>query len=69
MAVEIVDDKMNGFHLRVSHGDVEEHLSELEAGPERDEAWSLAAAVYPGFESYVRFTDRKMPVAVLERLP
>lgn len=42
---------------------------ELADGPERAEAWSLAAAVYPGFESYVRFTDRKLPVAVLERLP
>lgn len=40
---------------------------ELDDGPERDEAWSLAAAVYPGFESYVRFTDRRLPVAVLER--
>jgi deazaflavin-dependent oxidoreductase (nitroreductase family) len=39
---------------------------ELEDGPERDEAWSLAAAVYPGFDSYQRFTDRQIPVAVLE---
>ena len=40
---------------------------ELEDGPERDECWSLAAAVYPGFDSYQRFTDRQIPVAVLER--
>jgi deazaflavin-dependent oxidoreductase (nitroreductase family) len=40
---------------------------ELGDGPERDEAWSLAAAVYPGFDSYQRFTDRQIPVAVLER--
>jgi deazaflavin-dependent oxidoreductase (nitroreductase family) len=40
---------------------------ELDDGPERDEAWSLAAAVYPGFDSYQRFTDRQIPVAVLER--
>ncbi|HET6664826.1 MAG TPA: nitroreductase/quinone reductase family protein [Acidimicrobiales bacterium] len=39
---------------------------ELDDGPERDEAWSLAAAVYPGFDSYQRFTDRQIPVAVLE---
>ena len=44
-------------------------VRELEDGAERDEAWSLAAAVYPGFDSYRRFTDRKMPVAVLDRLP
>jgi F420H(2)-dependent quinone reductase len=40
---------------------------ELEDGSERDECWSLAAAVYPGFDSYQRFTDRQLPVAVLER--
>lgn len=40
---------------------------ELESGPERDECWSLAAAVHPGFDSYQRFTDRRIPVAVLER--
>jgi F420H(2)-dependent quinone reductase len=37
---------------------------ELEHGSERDECWSLAAAVYPGFDSYQRFTDRQIPVAV-----
>ena len=40
---------------------------ELEDGSERDECWSLAAAVYPGFGSYQRFTDRRIAVAVLER--
>jgi F420H(2)-dependent quinone reductase len=40
---------------------------ELQDGPERDEAWSLAAAVYPGFDSYQAFTERRIPVAVLER--
>jgi deazaflavin-dependent oxidoreductase (nitroreductase family) len=40
---------------------------ELEDGPERDECWSLAAAVYPGFDSYQGFTERRIPVAVLER--
>jgi hypothetical protein len=29
--------------------------------------WSLAAIVYPGFDSCQRFTDRQIPVAVLER--
>ena len=32
---------------------------ELEDGSERDECWSLAADVYPGFDSYRRFTDRQ----------
>jgi F420H(2)-dependent quinone reductase len=40
---------------------------ELEDGSERDECWSLAADVYPGFDSYRRFTDRRLPVALLER--
>jgi deazaflavin-dependent oxidoreductase (nitroreductase family) len=40
---------------------------ELDDGPERDECWSLAADVYPGFDSYQRFADRQIPVAVLER--
>lgn len=40
---------------------------ELDDGPERDECWSLAAAVYPGFDSYQQFTERRIPVAVLER--
>ncbi|HEY6426846.1 MAG TPA: nitroreductase/quinone reductase family protein [Acidimicrobiales bacterium] len=40
---------------------------ELGDGPERNECWSLAAAVYPGFDSYQHFTDRPLPVAVLER--
>ena len=40
---------------------------ELDDGPERDECWSLATAVYPGFDSYQQFTDRRIPVAVLER--
>ena len=41
---------------------------ELDDGPERDECWALAAAIYPGFDSYQRFTDRQLPVAVLERV-
>ena len=41
---------------------------ELEDGAERNQCWSLAAAVYPGFDSYQRFTDRRLPVAVLEHV-
>ena len=40
---------------------------ELEDGAERDECWSLAAAVYPGFDSYQRYTERRLPIAVLAR--
>jgi F420H(2)-dependent quinone reductase len=40
---------------------------ELEDGSERDECWALATAVYPGFDSYQSYTDRQIPVAVLER--
>jgi F420H(2)-dependent quinone reductase len=41
-------------------------VRQLEEGPERDECWSLASAVYPGFDSYQTFTNRQIPVAVLE---
>jgi deazaflavin-dependent oxidoreductase (nitroreductase family) len=37
-------------------------------GDERDECWALATAAYPDFASYQEFTDRRIPVAVLERL-
>ena len=40
---------------------------ELDDGAERGKCWSLANGVYPGFDSYQRFTERQIPVAVLER--
>ena len=40
---------------------------ELPEGPERDEAWRLAAEAYPDFDSYQQLTDRRIPVALLER--
>jgi len=40
---------------------------QLDDGPERDQLWALANEVYPGFESYQGFTERQIPVAVLER--
>lgn len=40
---------------------------ELPDGDERDECWSAARTVYPGYDSYQTFTDRRIPVAVLER--
>lgn len=42
---------------------------QLDDGAERDEAWALANEVYPGFDSYQGYTDRQIPVAVLERRP
>ncbi len=41
---------------------------ELSDGPERDECWRHAVDVYGGFDSYQTFTDRKIPLAVLERV-
>jgi deazaflavin-dependent oxidoreductase (nitroreductase family) len=40
---------------------------ELGDGPERDECWALAVAAYPDFGAYQELTDRRIPVAVLER--
>ena len=40
---------------------------ELGEGVERDECWALAVGVYPGFDYYTHFTDRRLPLAVLER--
>jgi len=42
-------------------------MRELDDGPERDDCWALACAGYPDFASYQELTDRKIPVAVLER--
>lgn len=36
------------------------------AGDERDRLWRLAAAGYPGYEDYARWTHRRIPVVVLE---
>ena len=42
---------------------------ELEEGGERDECWELLVQAYPDFASYQALTDRRLPVAVLERAP
>jgi deazaflavin-dependent oxidoreductase (nitroreductase family) len=41
---------------------------ELPEGPERDECWALATQAYPDFASYQELTDRRIPVAVLDRV-
>lgn len=42
-------------------------VRELDEGAERDECWKLLVAGYPDFASYQELTDRRIPVAVLER--
>ena len=39
---------------------------ELDEGSERQECWELATQVYEGFDAYQRYTERRLPVAVLE---
>lgn len=41
----------------------------LDEGDERDECWDLLVAGYPDFATYQELTDRRLPVAVLERSP
>jgi hypothetical protein len=36
------------------------------SGPERDEWWERAVAIYPPYAEYQQKTDRKIPVFVLE---
>ena len=37
-------------------------------GDERAECWAVGVAAYPDFDSYQELTDRRIPVAVLERV-
>lgn len=39
----------------------------LAEGRERDECWALAVGCYPGFGAYQNYTERRIPIAVLER--
>ena len=36
-------------------------------GDERSECWKLGVTAYPDFDTYQELTDRRIPVAVLER--
>jgi F420H(2)-dependent quinone reductase len=40
---------------------------EISDGLEHEECWALAAAKYSGFNSYLGYTDRRIPLAVLKR--
>ncbi len=70
------DTTPNWYKNLIAAGDAEVHVGadrwtvaarELKDGPERDQCWTLANAVYPWFDSYQQFTERRIPVAVLER--
>jgi deazaflavin-dependent oxidoreductase (nitroreductase family) len=39
------------------------------SGAERDECWALAVKAYGGFDAYSHFTERRIPVAILEPRP
>jgi deazaflavin-dependent oxidoreductase (nitroreductase family) len=43
-------------------------VRELDEGPERDECWGVLTSGWPQFASYQELTDRRLPVAVLERV-
>lgn len=40
----------------------------LDEGDERAECWELLTKAYPDFATYQELTDRRLPVAVLERM-
>jgi len=54
--------------LRVGR-DVREVRAREAEGAERERLWALAAAGYPGYESYRARTSRRIPVIVLEPAP
>ncbi len=43
-------------------------VRELEEGDERQECWRILNEAWPQFQSYQELTDRRLPVAVLERI-
>jgi F420H(2)-dependent quinone reductase len=43
------------------------YLARELAGAERDRCYGLGAAIYPGFDHYVRWARRRIPVLRLER--
>lgn len=57
-----------GGHVEVGGERWEVTARELPEGAERDECWALAVTAYPDYESYQQLTDRRLPVAVLERV-
>ena len=62
MAAEATEVQVNADRWTVT-------ARELSDGDERDECWKLATDAYPDFGTYQELTDRKIPIAVLERAP
>lgn len=56
-----------GGHVQVGAERWAVTARELPDGPERERCWSLACAAYPDFATYQELTERRIPVAVLER--
>lgn len=57
-----------GGHVQVGADRWAVTARELPEGPEREECWQLAVDAYPDFTSYQELTDRRIPVAVLDRV-
>jgi deazaflavin-dependent oxidoreductase (nitroreductase family) len=49
------------------HGRTWEVAPRVAEGEERDELWRAFAKVYPPIDEYRTFTDRDLPMVVLER--
>ena len=49
--------------------DVRPMRARVAEGDERGRLWALAAKGYPGYDDYARWTDRSIPVVVLEPDP
>jgi F420H(2)-dependent quinone reductase len=49
------------------HGRSWDIVPRVAAGTEREQLWRKFSAVYPPVEEYVTFTDRELPLVVLER--
>lgn len=56
-----------GGHVQVGDERWAVTARELPEGPERQAAWAAACAAYPDFATYQELTERRIPVAVLER--
>ena len=56
-----------GGHVEVDGERWAVSAREVTDEPERSECWDLLRAAYPDFETYQELTDRRLPIAVLER--
>jgi deazaflavin-dependent oxidoreductase (nitroreductase family) len=56
-------------HVQVGADRWQVQVRELPEGDEREECWALLNQAWPQFASYQELTERRLPVAVLERVP